>query len=251
VGYAEMTSPNQQQSAQSGDAEQQHDSKDKINAEEENYGGEQDENASGDASRTTTTSSLMLSSPRGTGLGHHARSALAAYAEDSDTVNEDETSSSGSSEHETTPEAEEVEQADESEDEGTVASTGAAAPVFAGGDLQSRLQAFLPQLERANAELTATADALGRRVDHVDDDEEHYIEMDLGLGVLSERRNGRDGEIRVDSEDSSSDGTENDDEVGDGKEGDEEEVERQTDILARLRGEKASGGTKRKIEDLG
>ncbi|KAJ9496617.1 hypothetical protein LTR99_004941 [Exophiala xenobiotica] len=250
MGYAEMTSPNQQQPAQSGDAEQQHDSKDKTNAEEENYGDEQDENASGDASRTTATPSLMSSSPRGTGLGHHTRSALATHAEDSDTVNEDETSSSGSSEYETTPEAE-VEQADESEDEGTVASTGAAAPVFAGGDLQSRLQAFLPQLERANAELTTTADALGRRVDHVDDDEEHYIEMDLGLGVLSERRKRREGEIRVDREDSSSDGTENDDEVGDGKEGDEEEMGQQTNILARLRGEKASGGTKRKIEDLG
>ncbi|KIW60085.1 hypothetical protein PV05_00330 [Exophiala xenobiotica] len=246
-----MTRPKQQQPAQPGDAEQQHDPEDKTNAEEENHGREQDVNASRVGSRTATTSSSISSSPSATWLGHHARADLAGHAEDSDTVNEDETSSSGSSEYETTSEAEEMEQADGSEDERMVASSGGPTPVFAGGDLRSRLQAFLPQLQRANAELEASEDVPARRIDHVDDDEEHYIEMNLGLGVLSERKNREDGEIRVDGENSSSDGAENDDEAGEGNEWGEEEEGRQTDVLARLRGEKASRGTKRKIEDLG
>lgn len=53
--------------------------------------------------------------------------------------------------------------------------------------LQSRLREFLPLLQQANAELDDTED--DKRVDDVSDDAEHYIEMDLGLGVLAEQEN--------------------------------------------------------------
>jgi Domain of unknown function (DUF4598) len=57
-------------------------------------------------------------------------------------------------------------------------------------DLRSRLSMLLPQLQKANAELQSSDEALNRRLDDVDDDEEHYIEMNLGLGVLKEKRAG-------------------------------------------------------------
>lgn len=52
--------------------------------------------------------------------------------------------------------------------------------------LQSRIAAFLPQLRKANEDLVTAGDNC--RIDAVPDDEDHYIEMDLGLGVLKEKR---------------------------------------------------------------
>lgn len=52
--------------------------------------------------------------------------------------------------------------------------------------LQSRLATLLPQMEKANAELDSEIQAKALQVDDVSDDEENYIEMNLGLGVLSE-----------------------------------------------------------------
>lgn len=55
-------------------------------------------------------------------------------------------------------------------------------------DLCTRLSSFLPELRKANADLENSPEILTRRLDEVADDEEHYIEMDLGLGVLKEKR---------------------------------------------------------------
>ncbi|KAI5854597.1 hypothetical protein BZA05DRAFT_370597 [Tricharina praecox] len=58
-------------------------------------------------------------------------------------------------------------------------------------DLLSRLTTFLPQLSAANATLDEEIRAHGadsRNIEHVADDEERYIEMNLGLGVLEEVR---------------------------------------------------------------
>ncbi|KAF7594674.1 hypothetical protein BBP40_008567 [Aspergillus hancockii] len=59
-------------------------------------------------------------------------------------------------------------------------------------DILSRLSAFLPQMKNANDELQREIEA-GRakelRLDEVDDqDDGQYIEMNLGLGVLEEKR---------------------------------------------------------------
>ena len=55
-------------------------------------------------------------------------------------------------------------------------------------DLKTRLAAFLPQLAKANETLSES-----ERLDEVDGDEERYIEMNLGLGVLAEKPNGDEG----------------------------------------------------------
>ncbi|KAI1624799.1 hypothetical protein EDD37DRAFT_649140 [Exophiala viscosa] len=112
-------------------------------------------------------------------------------------------------------------------------------------DLRSRLQSFLPQLQQANAELEDANVLVEKRIDHVSDDEQHYIEMNLGLGVLGERkRKADDDEIRLDTSDM-------EDEDGElGNEHDDVAV-MQDDVLAHLKGEIVSGVKKRKIEDLG
>jgi hypothetical protein len=52
--------------------------------------------------------------------------------------------------------------------------------------LTARLMEFLPQLERANAELQKD-DSGSHRLDVGHEDDEQYIEMDLSLGVLEQR----------------------------------------------------------------
>ena len=111
-------------------------------------------------------------------------------------------------------------------------------------DLRSRLQNFLPQLQQANAELEDADVLVEKRIDRVSDDEEHYIEMNLGLGVLGERKRRADDEIRLET----SDMEDEDDELE--NEGDDATA-MQDDVLAHLRGERVSGVKKRKIEDLG
>ena len=68
-------------------------------------------------------------------------------------------------------------------------------------DLKTRLAAFLPQLAKANATLSGS-----ERVDDAGDDEERYIEMNLGLGVLAEKQeDGRDVRTKGSESESSSD----------------------------------------------
>jgi Domain of unknown function (DUF4598) len=89
-------------------------------------------------------------------------------------------------------------------------------------DLHSRLSSFLPELQKANTDLQNSAEAMARRLDEVADDEEHYIEMNLGLGVLKEKKSGavraegvklRDEYSTSSTEDSGSDSMESRDAV--------------------------------------
>ena len=63
-------------------------------------------------------------------------------------------------------------------------------------DLRSRIASFLPQLRKANEDLSTNDD---QRLDAVASDEDRYIEMDLGLGVLKEKKRPRPlyGEIQT------------------------------------------------------
>ncbi|KAL9109877.1 MAG: hypothetical protein Q9227_005580 [Pyrenula ochraceoflavens] len=54
--------------------------------------------------------------------------------------------------------------------------------------LQTRLSTFLPQIKAANEALRSHIVSADHQLDHVSDGEEQYIELDLGLGVLKERR---------------------------------------------------------------
>ncbi|CRG83081.1 hypothetical protein PISL3812_00429 [Talaromyces islandicus] len=57
--------------------------------------------------------------------------------------------------------------------------------------LMSRISSFLPQLQAANVDLEQKLAAGGTKdmiMDDAQDDDEQYIEMNLGLGVLKEKR---------------------------------------------------------------
>ena len=138
----------------------------------------------------------------------------------SSTSTEEETSSSGFS--------------SDDESEGQSVMDGDSA-----GSLGARLATFLPQLERANEELAYDQD--DHRIDQVGDDEEQYIEMDLGLGVLKEKRLGAsDGNVRLEE---SSDKSSSDDES-------DEEEEAIEDVLEKMMGTRAGKGAKPVIQDL-
>lgn len=118
-------------------------------------------------------------------------------------------------------------------------------------DLRTRLSVFLPQLQKANADLDNATKAGLRQLDEVADDEDHYIEMNLGLGVLKEKTPSgtqADGLRLADedgtssSEDSDSDSTEARDHV------DDQKVD--SAALANLMGAKRSGREKPSIQDL-
>jgi Domain of unknown function (DUF4598) len=97
-------------------------------------------------------------------------------------------------------------------------------------DLQSRIATFLPQLRKANEDLVNAEE--DHRLDAVADDEDHYIEMDLGLGVLKEKAGPRplDGEIWI--RESSSSSSSDDDPKTEGPE---------EDAMRNLLGEKEKG----------
>ncbi|KAJ4503998.1 hypothetical protein HRR83_007700 [Exophiala dermatitidis] len=175
-------------------------------------------------------------------------------------VEAEETTSSSGSDSDESDEDEHSESEDENSDEGNpsgdlddpLSSQGqqrptALPPIGERSGLRSRLQEFLPQLQKANVELESSSDILDKRIDHVDDGAEQYIEMNLGLGVLSEQRPGEDDEVRLEpTTDTSSDqGTDEDDEAEQRMESSAE------DVLTRLRGEKAQKASKRKVEELG
>ncbi|KAA1479442.1 hypothetical protein DENSPDRAFT_750275, partial [Dentipellis sp. KUC8613] len=56
-------------------------------------------------------------------------------------------------------------------------------------DLLARVQAFLPAFEASNAEL-AQKDPQSLDIENIGEDEEQYIEMNLGLGVFEQRKQG-------------------------------------------------------------
>ncbi|EXJ78650.1 hypothetical protein A1O1_09051 [Capronia coronata CBS 617.96] len=159
-------------------------------------------------------------------------------------------------------------------------------------DLKSRLQNFLPQLQKANKDLETSSASdmtvlMERRIDYVPDDAEQYIEMNLGLGVLTEQKPSlvstrveEDGvEIRLKRDWSSTDDEEEhggNDEDDDGEflsggprlslPGEDSDTRGSSpgqgqvqgqgpveDVLARLMGERVhkGGRTKRKVEELG
>lgn len=179
-------------------------------------------------------------------------------------LEEDETSSSGSSSSDSDDglEEESLEEAavrlDPGEDSDVLSSTNASEtdpgedlqPAYASsrmghGDLKSQLETFLPQLRQANQELQDSDGVQDRRVDHVSEDEEHYIEMNLNLGVLEEKSSGDDDEIRLlppktgsDEGDFSDNGSTNSASIED-------------NVLSRLRGKQPSGQKKRTIEEVG
>ncbi|GAO45794.1 hypothetical protein G7K_0045-t1 [Saitoella complicata NRRL Y-17804] len=102
-----------------------------------------------------------------------------------------------------------------------------------GSDLLSRLNSFLPQLKAANEDLEKVEDKETLNIENIGEDEEKYIEMNLGLGVLEEKRPGE--EFESDSEESGSE--------------EEEEGEDEVDILAQLTGAtKKSRSSKPAIE---
>ncbi|OCT45196.1 hypothetical protein CLCR_06287 [Cladophialophora carrionii] len=101
-------------------------------------------------------------------------------------------------------------------------------------DLESRLQAFLPQLQQANAELERLGAAHDRMIDQVSDDADQYIEMDLGLGVLAERE-GKTRDVKLPRAEA----------MGD----ESSEVEDTRVSVDQVQGN--SSRTKRKIEELG
>jgi len=78
-------------------------------------------------------------------------------------------------------------------------------------ELLSRLQAFLPALEASNHELfrKAEEDPDSIDIENVGQDEAHYVEMNLGLGVFEDRSkaasgSGPEDDDMVTSSDSSS-----------------------------------------------
>ncbi|KAF7161577.1 hypothetical protein CNMCM5623_007112 [Aspergillus felis] len=115
-------------------------------------------------------------------------------------------------------------------------------------DLLSRLSAFLPKMKSANEDLQreiAAGRAKDLQLDEVENPEEgQYIEMNLGLGVLEEKR--ADGSSSTDEE------------LGDGPESANDEdaaeldtkMQKDSDILDKLMGKKKTSDQKPTIQEL-
>ncbi|KAG1492430.1 hypothetical protein G6F47_008215 [Rhizopus delemar] len=58
-------------------------------------------------------------------------------------------------------------------------------------DILSRVQAFLPQIQQANEQLQSE-DVSKLNIENVNENEEQYIEMNLGLGVYDVKKDGED-----------------------------------------------------------
>lgn len=106
-----------------------------------------------------------------------------------------------------------------------------------GTSLRSRLKAFLPKMAEANRELEAerAAGTLEQRnIENMEDDEDdQYIEMNLGLGVLEEK-DPNASNLSSDSE--------SDDEGG-------SEGKRERDIMGKLMGQQRHGAGIQIVED--
>jgi Domain of unknown function (DUF4598) len=100
-------------------------------------------------------------------------------------------------------------------------------------NLRLRLSKFLPELQQANIHLEEAGNALVSQLDDVADDEEHYIEMNLGLGVLEEVRMG-DNTVAIEDSSSSADA----------------ETSEEEDVMEILKGQTRTRPVKRKIEEI-
>ncbi|CAO3637684.1 unnamed protein product [Mucor hiemalis] len=67
-------------------------------------------------------------------------------------------------------------------------------------DILSRVQAFLPQLQKANEQLE-TANPKTLDIENVEEEDGQYIEMNLGLGVYEEKKPGQSDSEEDDSDD--------------------------------------------------
>lgn len=197
----------------------------------------------------TTTSPSMASPETVDGDEDHSSSSTEGSVSSDESIETaskgDETSSSGSSTDE--------------EDSAEESTQGNAAPIInvlspslhsadSPVDLKSRLASFIPQLQQANAELETDPEAATKQIDHVDDEEGQYIEMDLGLGVLKAKSRPGDKEVKTTaSEDSGSSDNSSDDTTS----ASEDQVvagNTEVGIVDKLKGMKPA---KRKIEEVG
>ncbi|KAJ5513908.1 hypothetical protein N7463_003460 [Penicillium fimorum] len=217
--------------------------------------------------KATTRSEAAASNPSPRPL--HLTDRTASRRQRADSVqssDSDPTSSSGSSsEGESDSERENEQHSDqemsrngESSTHAHTSNTSSSLPHIAGrpkprihrmkgdSDILSRLNAFLPKMKDANEDLQRKIEA-GEAgdliVDNADENGEQYIEMDLGLGVLEEKRDG----------DSSSE-EESDDEEPRGATGAEKTPKEMndSDIIGKLMGgkNKKSNTDKPSIEEM-
>lgn len=112
-------------------------------------------------------------------------------------------------------------------------------------DLLSRLSSFLPKMKDANEELEKEI-AAGRGdamvLDNVNEDGKDYIEMNLGLGVLKEKRgDGNDSSSEEESDDESLEGIE---------ETKETKSQKKSDVLDKLMGGKKTDAEKPSIQEM-
>ncbi|KAK5047072.1 hypothetical protein LTR84_007014 [Exophiala bonariae] len=167
-----------------------------------------------------------------------------------DVVDDDETSSSGSSSdnddaiEEHIPLNHGVKESSSSQQIPNLLTRPMAGPA---SDLKSRLRAFLPEIEKANSELEDADNVSKQRIDNVPEDEEHYIEMNLELGVLTERK-GREEHGELKFRESSSE-----DESEDNLDGSSTKQPLPVDgtAVSQLKGEKVQQKQRSKIEEIG
>lgn len=221
-----------------------------------------DEDSDADDS-STSLSSLDSENMRSSRVQLHRQRILRTTVQDynsaDDTAEEETTSSSGSEESESeSEESSEQEDTENDEEESPTEELTISGPPQTTtrttairsrpqSDLRSRLQNFLPQLQRANAELGDPDFILSNRIDDVSNEAEHYIEMDLGLGILSERESPTE-ELKIPkprAEEESDHMSIAEEEIT----GENEALEE--DVLARLKGQQVKRGAKRKVEELG
>ncbi len=183
--------------------------------------------------RTFTTSSVLRATrgksstiDRSDRLGPERGSSNAELSSDTDTSSDSETSSTESESEDESEDSERNSRNDSTDsDRGSLGyefdmislptqskpSISSSATVTGLSDLRSRIASFLPQLRKANEELVTASDGLC--IDAVAEDQDQYIEMDLGLGVLKEKKRPRplNGEIQTHEISSSSSGSSSDD----------------------------------------
>ncbi|MCJ1329818.1 hypothetical protein MMC10_006499 [Thelotrema lepadinum] len=193
-------------------------------------------------SDTSTSLSEEESSSSDDSEGYFEVEVDEGYDSDSESGSTSTSSSSSSSEDEGYGKEEGL----RSRDHSIGLSSPSPAQLFPQSNLASRLNAFLPALAASNAELEverAKGTLDERDIEKVD--EEGYIEMDLGLGVLEEKRgHGEDSEEESDSCGSADEGNDAEDEseeVDGGRSAfknkkKKKRVKREGDVMGRLMG---------------